>query len=70
MSQSLLELLKQSFDEGELEDLAYELRIELDDVVSRLLGRAERMRALVQYCQRNGRLPRLFSTDYFCPGNW
>ncbi|MCA9934594.1 MAG: SUMF1/EgtB/PvdO family nonheme iron enzyme [Ardenticatenaceae bacterium] len=61
MSQSLLELLKQSFDEGELEDLAYELRIELDDVVSRLLGRAERMRALVQYCQRNGRLPDLIT---------
>ena len=61
MSQSLLDLLKQSFDEGELEDLAYELHIELGDVASRLLTRGERMREFVKYCQHNGRLPDLIT---------
>ncbi|MCA9972214.1 MAG: SUMF1/EgtB/PvdO family nonheme iron enzyme [Anaerolineales bacterium] len=62
MAQNLLTLLKQSFDLAEFQDLVYELGgIEYDDLPTQSISRAEKMRALIQYCQHNGRLSELLT---------
>ncbi len=64
MGQSLLNLLKDSFNDSELHELAFELHIEVEDLrVPNLAGRADRIRALIHYCQKNGRIADLIT---FC----
>ncbi len=62
MGQSLLFLLKDSFNDNEIYDLGFELNIEIEDLpVPNQAGRADRIRALIQYCQKNGRMADLIT---------
>lgn len=62
MTISLLTLLMDAFNDSELEDLSYELRINTEDLpVPRLAGRKDRMRALILYCQQHGRFANLLT---------
>jgi formylglycine-generating enzyme required for sulfatase activity len=57
--QSLLTLIKESFDDEELRDLCFEIDVNYDDLPA--IGRAGKARELILVCEKEGRLAVLIS---------
>lgn len=56
---SLRELIRTSFDESELKDLCHDLAVDYEDLPA--VGKAAKVRELILYCERHGRLPELIA---------
>lgn len=54
---NLRELIRSSFNEEEVKDLCYDLTIDYEDLPA--LGKTGKVRELIIFCQKNGRLPAL-----------
>lgn len=56
---NLHELIRSSFNEEEVKDLCYELGVDYEDLPA--LGKAGKVRELIVYCQKNGRISPLLT---------